>query len=96
MIADLLVNYYTTSRFMQFKSVNADLYHAYLHSRMDMSKLEEHMFVVVNPAPATVPMSDAMEVHAQVAQDSDLENAHTHYKVSKESREGEEMGLLCS
>ena len=96
MLADLLVNYYTTSRFMQFKSVNADLYHAYLHSRMDMSKLEEHMFVVVNPAPATVPMSDAMEGHAQVAQDSDLENAHTHYKVSKESREGEEMGLLCS
>jgi len=96
MLADLIVNYYTTSRFMQFKSVNADLYHAYLHSQMDMSKLEEHMFVVVNPAPATVPKSDAIEARPQTAHDADLENPHSHYEVAKDGREGEEMGLLRS
>jgi hypothetical protein len=94
MLADLFVNYYTTSRFMQFKSVNAELYNAYLHSQMDMSRLEEHMFVVVSPAPATVPPSDSMQANAREMQDLRPESAHSHYEVSGESREGEERGLL--
>jgi hypothetical protein len=96
MLADLFVNYYTTSRFMQFKSVNAELYNAYLHSQMDMSRLEEHMFVVVSPAPATVPVSDSMQVGAREMQDLRPESAHSHYEVAGESREGEERGLLFS
>jgi hypothetical protein len=94
MLADLIVNYYTTSRFMQFKSVNAELYHAYLHSQRDTSRLEEHMFVVVSPAPATAPMSESIEGGAREMQDLSLQNPHSHYEVSGESREGEERGLL--
>jgi hypothetical protein len=94
MLADLLVNYYTTSRFMQFKSVNAELYHAYLHSQRENSNSEEHMFVVVSPAPATVPMSDSMDVNAREMRDLSLEAPHSHYEVSGESREGEERSLL--
>ena len=94
MLADLLVNYYTTSRFMQFKSVNAELYHAYLHSQRDSSNLEEHMFVVVSPAPATAPMSDSMEANAREMCDLSQQAPHSHYEVSGESREGEQRSLL--
>jgi dTDP-4-dehydrorhamnose 3,5-epimerase len=83
MSADLLVNYYTTSRFMQFKSVNAELYHAYLHSQRDSSNLEEHMFVVVSPAPATAPMSDSMDTSAREMRDLHVAKTRSPYEASE-------------
>jgi len=96
MLADLIVNYYTTSRFMQFKTVNPELYHAYLHSRTDPCKSEEHMFVVINPAPATVPTSDSMDGDIHQPRDVEMQNSHSHYETGTDGREGEERGLLFS